>query len=119
MELFGSDRDRLAFLVEIDAALDLDFEALEVQALEEPAQLHQLEAEAGRLDLEAHTRVGCRRPIRFLRLGGRGNMYENKGIPVVANDRLRYCQYQPGNKGDQLKLPPCSSSVSSLVSSSL
>ena len=29
------DRDRLAFLVETDAALDLDFKALEVQALEE------------------------------------------------------------------------------------
>ena len=79
MELFGSDRDRLAFLVEIDAALDLDFEALEVQALEEPAQLHQLEAEAGRLDLEAHTRVGCRRPIRFLRLGGRGLHVREQG----------------------------------------
>ena len=29
MELFASDGDRLAFLLETDAALDLDFEALE------------------------------------------------------------------------------------------
>ena len=28
MELFAADRDRLAFLLETDAALDLDFEAL-------------------------------------------------------------------------------------------
>ncbi len=27
MELFATDRDRLAFLLETDAALDLDFEA--------------------------------------------------------------------------------------------
>jgi len=32
MELFATDRDRLAFLLETDAALDLDFEALEAQA---------------------------------------------------------------------------------------
>ena len=32
MELFASDRDRVAFLLETDAALDLDFEALEAQA---------------------------------------------------------------------------------------
>ena len=34
MELFATDRDRLAFLLETDAALDLDFEILEVQAKE-------------------------------------------------------------------------------------
>ena len=42
MELFSNDRDRLAFLLETDAALDLDFEALEARgreaADEEPAQ---------------------------------------------------------------------------------
>ena len=32
MELFATDRDRLAFLLETDAALDLDFEALKAQA---------------------------------------------------------------------------------------
>ena len=32
MELFASDRDRLAFLLETDAALDLDVESLEAQA---------------------------------------------------------------------------------------
>ena len=40
MELFATDRDRLAFLLETDAALDLDFEALEAQAeaaAEEPS----------------------------------------------------------------------------------
>ena len=31
MELFATDRDRLAFLLETDAAIDLDFEALEAQ----------------------------------------------------------------------------------------
>ncbi|WP_448383561.1 hypothetical protein [Desulfosoma sp.] len=40
MELFATDRDRLAFLLETDAALGPDFEALEVQAeaaTEEPS----------------------------------------------------------------------------------
>jgi adenine-specific DNA-methyltransferase len=40
MELFATDRERLAFLLETDAALALDFEALEVQAeaaAEEPS----------------------------------------------------------------------------------
>jgi hypothetical protein len=32
MEIFSTDRERLAFLLETDAALDLDFEALETQA---------------------------------------------------------------------------------------
>ena len=32
MELFATDRERLAFLLETDAALDLDLEALEAQA---------------------------------------------------------------------------------------
>ncbi len=31
MELFATDRDRLAFLLETDAVLNLDFEALEAQ----------------------------------------------------------------------------------------
>ena len=34
MDLFATDRDRLAFLLETDAALDLDFETLEAQAKE-------------------------------------------------------------------------------------
>ncbi|MEJ5377092.1 MAG: hypothetical protein WHX93_10985 [bacterium] len=37
MELFATDRERLAFLLETDAALDLDLEALEAQA-EAPAE---------------------------------------------------------------------------------
>ncbi|MGQ9496265.1 MAG: hypothetical protein ACUVRY_08465 [Thermoanaerobaculaceae bacterium] len=44
MELFATDRDRLAFLLETGAALDLDFEALEVQAeaaAEEPSPKHR------------------------------------------------------------------------------
>jgi len=32
MELFATDRERLAFLLETNAALDLDFEALEARA---------------------------------------------------------------------------------------
>ena len=32
MDLFATDRDRLAFLLETDAVLDLDFEALEARA---------------------------------------------------------------------------------------
>jgi len=32
MELFATDRERLAFILETDAALDLDFEALKAQA---------------------------------------------------------------------------------------
>jgi len=34
MNLFATDRDRLAFLLETDTALDLDFETLEAQAKE-------------------------------------------------------------------------------------
>ena len=34
MKLFATDFERLAFLLETDAALDLDFEALEAQARE-------------------------------------------------------------------------------------
>jgi len=40
MELFSTDRDRLTFLLKTDAALDLDFEALEARvgaAAEEPS----------------------------------------------------------------------------------
>jgi len=40
VELFSTDRDRLAFLLEMDVALDLDLEALEAQAgaaAEEPS----------------------------------------------------------------------------------
>lgn len=40
MELFATERERLAFLIETDAALDLGFEALEVQVeadVEEPS----------------------------------------------------------------------------------
>ncbi len=33
MELFAGDRDGLALPLETDAALDLDFQALEVQAV--------------------------------------------------------------------------------------
>lgn len=45
MELFATDRDRLEFLLETDATLDLDFEALEAQAeaaAEEPSPEQQL-----------------------------------------------------------------------------
>ncbi|GEM_PF-5351397 len=38
MELFATDRDRLAFLLETDAALDLDFETLEALAGEVPEE---------------------------------------------------------------------------------
>ncbi len=34
MELFAADRDRLAFLLETDAVLDLDFETIEAPARE-------------------------------------------------------------------------------------
>ena len=39
MELFATDRDRLAFLLETDAALDLDFEALEAQGCDVSEEL--------------------------------------------------------------------------------
>jgi adenine-specific DNA-methyltransferase len=32
MKLFATDRERLVFLLETDAALDLDFEVLEARA---------------------------------------------------------------------------------------
>ena len=89
MELFASNHGRLAFLPEIDAALDLDFETLEAQARdasgEEPAELHQqlhrLEGGAGRLDLEAHARRGVVGAGRLLRLGGRGlHVQKTRGL---------------------------------------
>ena len=45
MKLFATDRERLAFLLETDAALDLDFEAFKPQAeaaAEEPSPEERL-----------------------------------------------------------------------------
>jgi len=58
MELFTTDRDRLAFLLETDAALD---------------------TEAGRLDMEARPGRGGFRRRRLFRLGGRGLHVQDQG----------------------------------------
>ena len=48
MELFSTDRERLAFLLETDAALDLDFETLEAQA--EAERIEYLESKLKKKD---------------------------------------------------------------------
>jgi len=82
MELFATDRERLAFLLETDAALDLDFEALEAQA----------EAAAEEPSPE-------QRPKYITNyIGSKQKLVDWiwKHTPdgvVLANDRLRYCHH--------------------------
>ena len=83
MELFATDRERMAFLLETDAPLDLDFEALEARpgsssprncpdSAEVHHQLHRVEAEAGRLIWKHTPRTWSRR--RCLLGFGRGGL---------------------------------------------
>ena len=104
MELFASDRDRLAFLLETDAALDLDFEALEAQAHdvsgEEPAKrpsyiTNYIGSKQKLVDwIWKHTPDGVSSVLdAFSGSAVVAYMYKTKGLAVVANDRLRFCHH--------------------------
>ena len=105
MELFATDRDRLAFLLETDAALDLDFEALEAQAeaaAEEPSPeqrpkyiTNYIGSKQKLVDwIWKHTPDGVESVVdAFSGSAVVAYMYKTKGLKVMANDRLRYCYH--------------------------
>ena len=104
MELFASDRDRLAFLLETDAALYLDFEAPEAQARdasgEEPAKrpsyiTNYIGSKQKLVDwIWKHTPDGVSSVLdAFSGSAVVAYMYKTKGFAVVANDRLRFCHH--------------------------
>ncbi len=104
MELFASDSDRLAFLLETDAALDLDFEALEAQARDasgdEPAKrpsyiTNYIGSKQKLVDwIWKHTPDGVSSVLdAFSGSSVVAYMYKTKGLAVVANDRLRFCHH--------------------------
>jgi adenine-specific DNA-methyltransferase len=105
MELFATDRDRLAFLLETDAALDLDFEALEAQAeaaAEEPSPeqrpkyiTNYIGSKQKLVDwIWKHTPDGVESVVdAFSGSAVVAYMYKTKGLRVLANDRLRYCHH--------------------------
>ena len=104
MELFASDRDRLAFLLETDAALDLDFEALEAQARdvsgEEPTKrpsyvTNYIGSKQKLVDwIWKYTPDGVSSVLdAFSGSAVVAYMYKTKGLAVTANDRLRFCHH--------------------------
>jgi len=105
MELFATDRERLAFLLETDAALDLDFEALEAQAeaaAEEPSPeqrpkyiTNYIGSKQKLVDwIWKHTPDGVESAAdAFSGSAVVAYMYKTKGLRVLANDRLRYCHH--------------------------
>ncbi|RLB87920.1 MAG: DNA methyltransferase, partial [Deltaproteobacteria bacterium] len=106
MELFATDRDRLAFLLETDAALDLDFETLEAQAKEvvtdeaSPAKrpkyiTNYIGSKQKLIDwIWKHTPEGVGSVLdAFSGSAVVAYMYKTKGLRVLANDRLRYCYH--------------------------
>jgi Asp-tRNA(Asn)/Glu-tRNA(Gln) amidotransferase A subunit family amidase len=105
MELFSTDRERLAFLLETDAALDLDFEALEAQAeaaAEEPSPeqrpkyiTNYIGSKQKLVDwIWKHTPDGVESVVdAFSGSAVVAYMYKTKGLRVLANDRLRYCHH--------------------------
>ena len=104
MELFASDLERLVFLLETDAALDLDFEALEAQALavsgEEPAErpsyiTNYIGSKQKLVDwIWKHTPEGVSSVLdAFSGSAVVAYMYKTKGLAVTANDRLRFCHH--------------------------
>ena len=106
MELFATDRDRLAFLLETDAALDLDFDTLEAQAKEavtdevSPAKrpkyiTNYIGSKQKLVDwIWKHTPEGVGSVLdAFSGSAVVAYMYKTKGLRVLANDRLRYCYH--------------------------
>ena len=106
MELFATDYERLAFLLETDAALELDFEALEALAGEEsqpefppekrPKYITNYIGSKQKLVdwIWKHTPEGVESALdAFSGSAVVAYMYKTKGLKVLANDRLRYCYH--------------------------
>jgi len=105
MKLFATDRDRLAFLLETDAALDLDFETLEALAGEVPEEqppekrpkyiTNYIGSKQKLVDwIWKHTPDGVDSVVdAFSGSAVVAYMYKTKGLRVLANDRLHYCHH--------------------------
>jgi adenine-specific DNA-methyltransferase len=105
MELFATDRDRLAFLLETDAALDLDFETLEALAgevsEEQPPEkrpkyiTNHIGSKQKLVDwIWKHTPDGVDSVVdAFSGSAVVAHMNKTKGLRVLANDRLHYCHH--------------------------
>ncbi|MGV1100322.1 DNA adenine methylase [Thiovibrio sp. JS02] len=107
MELFATDLERLAFLLEADAALTLDPDALGTEAAEQsaPEELppekrpkyitNYIGSKQKLVDwIWKHTPEGVGTVLdAFSGSAVVAYMYKTKGLQVIANDRLRYCHH--------------------------
>ena len=107
MELFATDLERLAFLLEADAALTLDPDALGSEAAEQsaPEELppekrpkyitNYIGSKQKLVDwIWKHTPEGVGTVLdAFSGSAVVAYMYKTKGLQVIANDRLRYCHH--------------------------
>ncbi|MFC1202335.1 DNA adenine methylase [Pasteurella multocida] len=107
MELFATDLERLAFLLEADAALTLDPDALGSEAAEQsaPEELppekrpkyitNYIGSKQKLVDwIWKHTPEGAGTVLdAFSGSAVVAYMYKTKGLQVIANDRLRYCHH--------------------------
>jgi len=107
MELFATDLERLAFLLEADAALTLDPDALGTEAAEQsaPEELppekrpkyitNYIGSKQKLVDwIWKHTPEGTGTVLdAFSGSAVVAYMYKTKGLQVTANDRLRYCHH--------------------------
>lgn len=107
MELFATDLERLAFLLEADAALTLDPDALGTEAAEQsaPEELppekrpkyitNYIGSKQKLVDwIWKHTPEGTGTVLdAFSGSAVVAYMYKTKGLQVIANDRLRYCHH--------------------------
>ena len=107
MELFATDLERLAFLLEADAALTLDPDSLGSEAAEQsaPEELppekrpkyitNYIGSKQKLVDwIWKHTPEGTGTVLdAFSGSAVVAYMYKTKGLQVIANDRLRYCHH--------------------------
>ena len=107
MELFATDLERLAFLLEADAALTLDPDTLGTEAAEQsaPEELppekrpkyitNYIGSKQKLVDwIWKHTPEGTGTVLdAFSGSAVVAYMYKTKGLHVIANDRLRYCHH--------------------------
>lgn len=107
MELFATDLERLAFLLEADAALTLDPDTLGAEAAEQsaPEELppekrpkyitNYIGSKQKLVDwIWKHTPEGTGTVLdAFSGSAVVAYMYKTKGLQVIANDRLRYCHH--------------------------
>lgn len=107
MELFATDLERLAFLLEADAALTLDPDALGTEAAEQsaPEELppekrpkyitNYIGSKQKLVDwIWKHTPEGVGTVLdAFSGSAVVAYMYKTNGLQVIANDRLRYCHH--------------------------